>query len=87
MTIELTEAQSKALEQAGSAPPSVTDPRTQKTYVLISTETFDQIRALVPQDDYTLTDTYRAQIDAAMRAGWNDPVMDDYNNYDAHRKS
>lgn len=36
--------------------------------------------------DYRLEDTYRAQIESAMKAGWDDPVMDEYNNYDSKRK-
>ncbi len=87
MSIELNDAQSKALEQAGSMLARVTDPRTQKTYVLVSTDVFDRIKAMLAEDDYSLADTYRSQVDSAMQAGWNDPAMDDYNNYDAHRKS
>ncbi|MBW8885285.1 MAG: hypothetical protein JF612_11055 [Planctomycetia bacterium] len=34
----------------------------------------------------TLADSYRAQIESAMQAGWNDPAMDEYNDYDRHRK-
>jgi antitoxin (DNA-binding transcriptional repressor) of toxin-antitoxin stability system len=35
------------------------------------------------EDD--LTETYGAQMESALKAGWNNPLMDDYNNYDAHR--
>ncbi len=87
MSIELTEEQSKAIEQTGSITPRVTDPRTQKTYVLLSMDVFEQVKALVGGEDFALSDTYRAQLDAAMKAGWNDPEMDAYNNYDGHRKS
>ena len=86
MIIELTEEQSKAVDQAGAAPPNVRDPRTQRTYVLVSADVFERVRALVTDDDYALSDTYRAQFDSAMRAGWDDPAMDDYNDYDAHHK-
>jgi hypothetical protein len=34
----------------------------------------------------SLADTYRAQIGSAMKAGWDDPAMDDYNHYDRLRK-
>jgi hypothetical protein len=87
MNIELTEAQSKALDEADSTPARVTDPRTRKTYVLLRLDVFDRIKEIFPEDDYVLADTYRAQVDAAMTAGWSDPAMDDYNNYDLHRKS
>ena len=50
-------------------------------------DVFDRIKGVIPQDDYVFADTYRAQLDRAMKAGWSDPAMDDYNNYDLHRKS
>jgi len=34
--------------------------------------------------DENLADTYPAQIESAMRAAWDDPVMDEYNDYDRH---
>lgn len=34
------------------------------------------------EDDFDLRDTYTAQFAAAARAGWEDPAMDDYSNYD-----
>lgn len=39
------------------------------------------------QFDNDLSDTYTAQIESAMRAGWGDPRMDEYNDYDQHRAS
>ena len=85
MQIELTEAQSRAIEQSGEASPSVMDPRTRKAYVLLSADVFEQIKSLVHDDD-SISDAYRGQIDSAMKAGWEDPLMDEYNDYDAHRK-
>lgn len=32
-----------------------------------------------------LSETYWAQMEAAMRAGWGDPLMDDYDRYDELR--
>jgi hypothetical protein len=86
MSIQLTEEQSKAIEQAKDTLPSLTDPRTQKTYVLVSIDIFERVKALVNGEGYALADTYGAQVDSAMKAGWNDPAMDAYDDYDAHRK-
>ena len=69
MGIELTEDQSKAVEQAGDWPPSVTDPRTRKTYLLVSVEMFQRAQSLAGEDVYQLSDTYKAQIDAAVGSG------------------
>ena len=58
------------------------DERTNAAYVLVPAEEFHRLRTAADDD---LADTYRAQIESAMRAGWGDPIMDEYNNYDAHR--
>src|SRR5207248_3062260 len=82
MSIELTDDQSRALELEGQKPCSVVDPRTRKTYVLLSLEAFDKIKAIVPDGEAPLSDTYPAQIDSAMKAGWDDPLMTAYDHYD-----
>ena len=33
-----------------------------------------------------LADTYTAQLDSALRAGWRDPMMAAYDEYDARRR-
>ena len=45
-----------------------------------------ELRPVVGSPD-DLAETYRAQFDAAMKAGWDDPAMSDYDDYDAHRQS
>lgn len=87
MTIELTEEQSRVLAEAGVISANVIDPRTKKNYVLLSADAFERLNAIASGPDYDLSDTYRAQFDSAMRAGWDDPRMDEYNDYDAHRKT
>jgi antitoxin (DNA-binding transcriptional repressor) of toxin-antitoxin stability system len=37
----------------------------------------------VNEDD--LDDTIAAQVESALEAGWSDPLMDEYNDYDSHR--
>jgi hypothetical protein len=59
------------------------DEQTQMVYVLMPAEEFQRLKA-APDDE--LGDTYAAQIESAMEAGWNGPRMDDYNDYDAHRE-
>ena len=58
------------------------DEQNHAAYVLVRADEFYRLR--IAADD-TIADTYRAQIESAMRAGWGDPVMDEYNDYDAHR--
>ena len=58
------------------------DEQTHAAYVLVPAEEFHRLRTAVDDD---LADSYRAQIQSAMRAGWDAPEMDEYNDYDAHR--
>jgi hypothetical protein len=81
MPIELSNDQRQAIDTAGT-PLEVVDPRTGSVYVLVRQDSFARVQSLVNDD---LTETYPAQIESAMRAGWDDPVMDDYSDYDRHR--
>jgi len=69
-----------------SAPPRVIDPNTSKVYYLVAAEQYERIRALLEPVD-ALTETYPAQLESALRAGWNDPVMNDYDRYDELRRN
>ena len=84
MTLTLTKEQHFALESVAERPPRIVDPMTDKAYVLVQANLYDRIKSLL-EDDYKLSDTYGAQMESALRAGWDDPRMDDYNDYDAHR--
>jgi len=85
MTPEMNEELQQAIDAQSSSPPRVVDPRTKKAYVLVAAEQYERIKALLEQDD-NLSDTYPAQVESAMRAGWADPTMNDYDRYDEHRK-
>lgn len=67
----------QALDIQVDAPPRFVDPRTNKAYVLVAAEQYERVKALLEQDD-DLSQTYPAQIEAAMRAGWGDASMNDY---------
>jgi hypothetical protein len=87
MPIELTAEQSRAIGRLGAGAAPVHDPRTRRAYLLVSKDFFR--RATRPQlkgvDD--VTETYAAQVESALRAGWDDPKMAAYDDYDAHRKA
>ena len=83
MTIELTDDLRNALN-AGGTPLKLVDSRTGQSYVLVQAAAYDRVQSLLTDD---LADTYPAQIESAMRAGWDDPTMDEYNDYDRHRSS
>lgn len=49
-------------------------------------EQFDRLNALLATDQFDISETYAAQSAALAAAGWDDPELDIYNDYDAHRK-
>ncbi|GEM_PF-839290 len=86
MTLALTEQQRQAVANEPKQRLRLVDPKTQDVFVLLRADEFEQIRPLL-DDDFELRDTYAAQMATAMRAGWADAAMDDYDNYDeAYRK-
>lgn len=86
MPPEMNEELQQAIDAEPGSPLRVIDPRTKKAYVLVDAEKYDRIRALLGRDD-NLSDTYPAQMESAMRAGWADPAMSEYDRYDEHRRT
>jgi hypothetical protein len=80
MSVELSEEQRRALEARPDEPLRLIDPRTQQAYVLVRADLFESLQG--HQEEEGLADTYPAQVESALRAGWGDPAMDDYDNYD-----
>jgi len=76
MTVKLPDE----LRTVVTAMPGVTvellDEQTRQSYVLLPVEEFQRLKHIA---DYDLGDTYVAQVESAMQAGWNDPLMDEYN--------
>ena len=81
----------KELQQAVRAshgrPLRLTDPETHAEYVLLQADMYDQIHRLL-HDETTLTPDERQAvlIQAGLRAGWDDPEMDVYNELDPRRQ-
>ena len=82
MTI-LSPDQLLEIEQAGDQPVRVIDPQTQKVYVIVESERFEQLRSLISDEPLSLVEQRELLIRAGKRAGWDDPEMDCYDNYDA----
>jgi bifunctional DNA-binding transcriptional regulator/antitoxin component of YhaV-PrlF toxin-antitoxin module len=59
------------------------DEQTHLAYVLVPADEFQRLKLSAADE---LGDTYAAQVESAMQAGWDDPRMDEYNDYDAHRR-
>lgn len=84
MNAVLSEEQQKQLQQHGDKPIQVVDPASQKVYFIIAGELFDRLRPLFDEDEFDIRETYAAQ-EAALAKVWNDPELDVYNDYDAHK--
>ena len=63
-------------------PVEIIDEETHLAYVLVPAGEFERMKTAAEDD---LSETYSAQMASAMQVGWDDPAMDDYNDYDAHR--
>ena len=81
----LTHEQIQAIQANPVGPVRVIDPKSATAYVIVRADVFEQMSRIL-KDDYQISDTYLAQVQSAWHAGWNDPAMDDYNNYDESLK-
>ena len=82
MTVKLPDELRTVISAHPGEALELVDECTQTAYVLVPADEFHRLKT-VAEDD--LSDTYAAQMESAMRAGWDDPRMDEYNDYDAHR--
>jgi hypothetical protein len=78
MSIQLNEEQGKALDSQREVPPRVVDPRTNRTYVLVPAEQYDQVRSLL-EEELDIRGAYPLMDAVASKEGWDDPSMDVYN--------
>lgn len=84
MSAVLSKEQQQQLAEHGDKPIQVVDPASQKVYFIIAGELFDRLRPLFDEDEFDIRETYPAQ-EAALAKVWNDPELDVYNDYDAHK--
>ena len=82
MSFVLSDDLRQAVDSEGT-PLEIVDTRNGSVYVLVKQNVFERVQSLLADN---LAETYPAQIESAMRAGWDDPLMDEYNDYNRHRK-
>jgi len=87
MVTKLTTEQRDDLNQHGNKPVPVIDPVTNAVYFLVSSDIFDRLRDVFGDEAADVRETYASQSAVAGRAGWDDPEMNVYDNYDAHKRS
>ena len=78
--ITLSKEMQQAIKDSQETPVRLVDPETNVEYVVLPIETFERMRKGV-YDDGPLTEEERRYIliQAGLRAGWDDPEMDVYN--------
>lgn len=76
----------EAVRTSEDQPIRLTDPDTNTEYVLLPAELYDQARELFYEHSILTLDEKRAlMLRAGLRAGWDDPEMDVYNDLDPRR--
>ncbi len=81
---ELSDEQRRALEHQQGKPLYIVDANSLETYVLLPAEAYRRAQALF-DDDFAVSEMYAATSTAFEKAGWDDPALDVYNDYDKHR--
>ena len=86
MTPVLTEQIRQALDAERGQPVKIVDEQTSRVYYVITAEQFETVRALLADGDFDPREIYPLISKTAGDAGWNDPSMEVYDNYDEHRQ-
>jgi hypothetical protein len=86
MPLALTAEQSQSLHAGQGDPLPVVDETTQKVYYIISAEQLAAVRGIVEDADFKPAELYPLTAKTAAAAGWDSPDMDEYDNYDEHRR-
>ena len=86
MTPVITDQMRQALEAEHGQPVKLVDEQTSRVYYVISAELFAVVRALFVEEEFDPREMYPLMSKVAGAAGWDDPIMDAYDNYDENRK-
>jgi hypothetical protein len=82
----ISDQQRQELQAHPGRPVEVIDEQNHKVYYLIPADQFDKVRALLTEEEFNPREMYPLIAKTAGAAGWNDPEMDAYDQYDEHRK-
>ena len=85
--IALSKEIQKAVQKSEDNLIHLIDPETKVEYVVLPAETYERMRKGIYYDDGPITEEERRAllIQAGLRAGWDDPEMDIYNDLDPRR--
>ena len=85
MTLTLTAEQEQAILAHPNQPLQLVDKARANTWYVISAEQYEAIRTAFSDSEFRPEELAPLIAQAAADAGWADPIMDDYDNYDEHR--
>jgi hypothetical protein len=86
MTTKLSDGLRQAIEEEGGRPLHIVDADTNVHYVLMRAEQYEKLSALFADgEQFDPRELYALMAKSAAAAGWDDPDMDAYNDYDAHK--
>jgi hypothetical protein len=87
MVTRLPDDLRQAIEKEGGSPIHLVDTATNAHYVLMRAEQYENLKTLfVESEEFDPRELYPLVAKSAAAAGWDDPEMDVYNDYDAHKK-
>jgi hypothetical protein len=86
MTPAITDQMRQALDAEHGHPVKIVDEKTSEVYYVISAAQFETMRALFADGDFQSREIYPLIARTAAEAGWNDRIMDAYDNYDEQQK-
>jgi len=81
----LTEEQRREVQLATEEPPRFVDPDTSIEYVILPVQIYERIKPLLTDEPLSEADERRLLLDVGTHAGWDDPIMDIYNDLDPRR--
>lgn len=85
MTLTLTAEQQQALFAEPNQPLQLVDDKGTRTWYVISAEQYQAMQSVFSETEFRPEELAPLIAQAAADAGWADPLMDGYDNYDEHR--
>lgn len=79
MSLLISDELHTAVQAASGKPVHLTDPQTQEQYVVIPAAVYNELTAGIPQKLFSKEEQVKLLVAAGLRAGWDDPAMDIYN--------
>jgi len=87
MTTKLPDDRRQAIEKESGSPIHLVDAATNVRYVLMRAEQYENLSALFADgEEFDARELYPLMARSAAAAGWDDPDLEVYNDYDAHKK-